>query len=179
MTKSYVYIPSKLPKSTLRIKKPVDLGWRHKTVGHVLQADALLQALKQHSLYLLQLQTLVSDVLRGLTHLDLSVQVSRYESGLLKLYVPNAATATRLRFLQQPLMTQLTAYSALANLIKIVIRVEQAVSPAPSAFAPSHQSTLTHLDSSVNLVGSVQVTLVSEDQKLRDSWQRLARHTSI
>jgi hypothetical protein len=163
-----------LTKSTIRIKKPPYLGWSHKAVDHVLQNDGLLQALKQHSYYLRQLQAVVSAVLRDLTNMDLPIDVSRYESGLLKLYVPNASTATRLRFLQQNLLTALAATSAFSHLVKIVVRVDPAISPVSSNIPIQHVSSLTCRNPSMNVLD-----MSNDDQQLRASLQRLARHAPI
>ena len=164
---------TKFIKSTIRIKKPPYQGWSHKTVEHVLQNDGLLQALKQHSLYLRQLQGVENDVLRDLTNMQLPVEVSRYESGLLKLYVPNAAMATRLRFLQNQLLTVLTAQSAFVHLIKIVVRVDQTIVAVPSPrYAINRSTNFDH-----HLVTEADPN--GEDQRLLASLQRLARHAPI
>jgi hypothetical protein len=173
MKKPHQYHKTGSIKSTIRLKKPPYLGWSHKAVDHVLQNHDLLQALKQHSVYLCQLQALVSAVLRDLTNLDLPINVSRYESGLLKLYVPNASTATRLRFLQQNLLTALTAHSAFNHLVKIVVRVDQTVSLALPRAAESDLA-LTHHHPSASVLETN-----SEDQQLRASLLRLARHSPI
>jgi hypothetical protein len=159
-------------KTTIRIKKPLYTGWFHKEVGRVLQDDALLQALKQHSLYLRQLQSAVSSTLQALTQVSLPVDVSRYESGVLKLYVPNPAIATRLRFLQQDLLNALIAHEAFRYLVKIMVKIEPSVAANLSApSAPRLRSASKN--SAIFLQGNL---IDNEDQQLSDALQRLARH---
>ncbi len=161
---------TKAVKSTIRIKKTVPVGWSHKTVERVLQNNGLLQALKQHSTYLYQLRCLVSVTLQGLTQANLPVDVSRYESGILKLYVPNPSIATRLRFLEKDLFAALTAHSVFCNLVKIMVRVNQSLMPtfSPcSVIIPAHSSCHAKL-----LLES------GDDQQLQAALQRLSRHVS-
>ncbi len=161
---------TKAVKSNIRIKKPVPVGWSHKTVERVLQNNGLLQALKQHSMYLCKLRSLVSVTLQGLTQTNLPVDVSRYESGILKLYVSNSAIATRLRFLEKDLFAALTAHSLFCNLVKIMVRVNQSLIPTyypGSVTIPAHSSCHAKL-----LLES------GDDQQFQSALQRLSRHVS-
>lgn len=152
--------------------------WSHQAVTQVLQAGGLLNALRQHSLYLSQLQDTIRYSIHILAAIDLPVAVSRYESGLLKLYVPNQSQATRLRFLETELVRFLRQQVVFQHLEKIVVRVEQALpaeSQSPSVNFPTWKKKVPH-SHPVDKKSADQSLQSQDDAYLQLAMQKLARH---
>lgn len=96
-------------------------------------------------------------------------KVGSYKAGCLTLIISDGQWATRLRYQQKRLLKLLAAYDELANLTKILFKVQP---PNTSSRGTSRTLTLSIEAASAIRASAEHIT----DPRLRDALERLAKH---
>ena len=146
------------------------MAYRHRSAKQVMKKNQLLHALAQHSAHLQALQEEVSMALLQCGLPSESISVIRYQSGILKLQLPNQSLATRFRFMEPKLLVSLKQRLAFSHLEKIVVRVASAQQQSKSESRKVERLS----NENAQLIG--QTACQCDDEKLKAALKRLSRN---